>query len=459
LTPVGVVLPLLAASGMAGACGGARVMRTPPAAPPLSDAMATFDSAWGIIARTYWDTTYNGVNWRAVRDTLRPRAAAARSTPELRGVLSDMLGRLGQSHFAIIPREAVDGDAADASVRGDASPGITVRWVDGAPIVWRVDPGSPAARAGIAPGALVAAIDGRPAGVAATPADSAVDPRRLAWQRVSAVHRRLAGPAGEPVLVTVDRDGTSRTVRLERVPPPGRAVRFGNLPPVEAAVAVEQRRVDGRTIGVIRFNVWMPGIIPALDSAVDALREADAIVLDLRGNPGGVVGMAMGLAGQFLDSLAPLGTMRQRGNTLRVVAFPRRVDTRQRLVTPFAGPLAIVVDEQSFSTSEIFAAGLQGLGRAHVFGVTTGGQALPSVPEPLPSGDLLYHAIGDFTAVTGRPVEGPGVTPDVEVRLTRRALLAGEDPALDAAIRWGASAARAREPRPAFPSLSPRPFR
>jgi carboxyl-terminal processing protease len=421
--------------------------------------VATFDSAWGIIARTYWDTTYNGVNWLAVRDTLRPRAAAARTTPELRLVLTDMLSRLGQSHFAIIPREAVEGDATDASARGDASPGITVRWVEGGPMVWRVDPDSPAAQAGIAPGELVTAIDGRPVGLSATAADSGVDPRRLAWQRVTAVHRRLAGPAGEGVQVTVDRDGTARTVRLARVPPPGRAVRFGNLPPVEAAVTRELRQVDGRTVGVVRFNVWMPGIIPALDSAVDALRGADAIVLDLRGNPGGVVGIAMGLAGQFVDTLAPLGTMRQRGNTLRVVAFPRRVDTRQQLVTPFAGPLALVVDEQSFSTSEIFAAGLQGLGRARVFGVTTGGQALPSVLEPLPSGDLLYHAIGDFTAVTGRPVEGPGVTPDVEVRLTRRALLAGDDPALDAAIRWGASASRARGPRPAFPSPSPRPFR
>ncbi len=456
---MGVALPLVAAGSLAVGCARAGGGPTPPDAAPLPGAVATFDSAWGIIARTYWDTTYNGVDWAAVRDTLRPRAAAARTTPELRLVLTDMLSRLGQSHFAIIPREAVAGDAADASSRGDASPGITVRWVEGAPVVWRVDPDSPAARAGIVPGELVAAIDGRPAGQPASAADAGVDPRRLAWQRVTAVHRRLAGPAGELVRVTLDRDGATRTVRLARVPPPGRAVRFGNLPPVEAAVATERHQVEGRTVGVVRFNVWMPGIIPALDSAVDALRGADAIVLDLRGNPGGVVGMAMGLAGQFVDTLAPLGTMRQRGNTLRVVAFPRRVDTRQQLVTPFAGPLALVVDEQSFSTSEIFAAGLQGLGRARVFGVTTGGQALPSVPEPLPSGDLLYHAIGDFTAVTGRPVEGPGVTPDVEVRLTRRALLAGEDPALDAAIRWGASASRARGPRPAFPSLSPRPLR
>lgn len=75
--------------------------------------LATFDTAWSIIQRTHWDTTYNGVNWLAVRDELRPRAAAAQTRGALRAVLSDMLSRLGQSHFAVIPQELADGTAAD----------------------------------------------------------------------------------------------------------------------------------------------------------------------------------------------------------------------------------------------------------------------------------------------------------------------------------------------------------
>jgi carboxyl-terminal processing protease len=66
------------------------------------DPLVTFDTAWAIIARTHWDTTYNGVNWRALRDTLRPKAAAAKTTGQLRSVLSDMVGSLKQSHFSII---------------------------------------------------------------------------------------------------------------------------------------------------------------------------------------------------------------------------------------------------------------------------------------------------------------------------------------------------------------------
>jgi carboxyl-terminal processing protease len=94
------------------------------------------------------------------------------------------------------------------------------------------------------------------------------------------------------------------------------------------------------------------------------------------------------------------------------------------------------VDELSISTTEIFAGGMQALGRAQVFGVQTSGQALPSVPERLPNGDILYHAIADFLNPVGKPLEGAGVTPDHVVPLTRAALSARRDPALDAAIAW-----------------------
>jgi carboxyl-terminal processing protease len=173
---------------------------------------------------------------------------------------------------------------------------------------------------------------------------------------------------------------------------------------------------------------------------MDSLRDSDAIILDVRGNFGGVAGMANGIAGHFLDSAKTIGTMHQRGVALKFVANPRRVDTRNRAVTPFAGPLALLVDELSISTTEVFAAGLQALGRARVFGTQTSGQALPSVPERLPNGDILYHAIADFTSPTGKEIEGPGVTPDLVTPITRKALLGGKDPAREAALSWAVQA-------------------
>ncbi len=107
-----------------------------------------------------------------------------------------------------------------------------------------------------------------------------------------------------------------------------------------------------------------------------------------------------------------------------------------RPTRPFAGPLAILVDRQSASTSEIFAMGMQTLGRGRVFGETTPGMALPAVMLRLPNRDVLYHAFADFTDPNGVRIEGRGVIPDRPVALTRADLLAGRDLVQEAAVEW-----------------------
>jgi carboxyl-terminal processing protease len=82
------------------------------------------------------------------------------------------------------------------------------------------------------------------------------------------------------------------------------------------------------------------------------------------------------------------------------------------------------------------AEGLKDLGRAHIFGTRTAAAALPSVFEKLPNGDGFQYAIANYISEGGKPLEGLGVTPDVETPVTREALLAGKDPARDAAVAW-----------------------
>jgi C-terminal processing protease CtpA/Prc len=71
-----------------------------------------------------------------------------------------------------------------------------------------------------------------------------------------------------------------------------------------------------------------------------------------------------------------------------------------------------------------------------VFGTRTPGCALPSRIDRLPNGDGFQYAVGHYTSCGGKPLEGKGVKPDVEVVLSRRALLEGRDPVLDAAVQW-----------------------
>jgi carboxyl-terminal processing protease len=192
----------------------------------------------------------------------------------------------------------------------------------------------------------------------------------------------------------------------------------------------------GHSAGVIGFNVWMTAVDKPFQQAVDRFRDADGIVIDLRGNPGGLAAMIMGIAGHFVSDRATLGVMRTRDSELRFTVNPRLVNALGERVEPYAGPLAILVDGMTGSASECFTGGMQSLGRARVFGQTSMGQALPALFDRLPNGDVLIHAWGDFVTGTGVRIEGRGVVPDEPVAVTREDLLAGRDSTLDAALRW-----------------------
>jgi carboxyl-terminal processing protease len=105
-------------------------------------------------------------------------------------------------------------------------------------------------------------------------------------------------------------------------------------------------------------------------------------------------------------------------------------------VEPFSGNLAILVDGLSASTSEMFAAAMQALGRARIFGERTAGQALPAMATRLPNGDVLMHVVADFVSPDGSRIEGRGVMPDEAAPLTQADVVNGRDAPLAAAIRW-----------------------
>jgi carboxyl-terminal processing protease len=254
------------------------------------------------------------------------------------------------------------------------------------------------------------------------------------WSQVRAL---LSGPEGGSVTLAL-RDGddapVTRTLTLR--PDPSLPVRFGDMPVFHARFAAREVTHANRPVGVIWFNTWMVPLLARVDSAVDASRTARGIVLDLRGNQGGVGAMVNGVAGHFTPRPDTLGRFGTRAARLSYVSNPRTVTPDGRRVEPFTGPVAVLLDELSASASEVFAGGLQALGRVRVFGSTSLGAVLPAAWTRLPNGDLLYHAIGDFRTTDGTLLEGRGVVPDEPVALTRDALLAGRDPVLEAALDW-----------------------
>lgn len=390
----------------------------------------SFEFVWTTIRDQYWDPSFGGLNWRGVHDELRPAIERASTMAEARYVMRQMIDRLGKSHFAIIPADVYSDLDEREEGGGSAVTGIDVRVLDGKAIVTGVDEGSPAAVEGVHPGWEITSLGG----VALAPAlgrIAEVDGKStmLELHLARSVETKLSGEPGSRVRVEF-LDGAGRQVmkQIERIDPPGSVSRFGYLPPMH--VWFKTRRV-ANGIGYIAFNLFLDPahVMPEFGDALQSCADCAGVIIDLRGNPGGIGVMAMGMAGWFIDKPDQrLGTMHMRQAPLKFTVNPR--------LPTYRGAVAILVDGCSASTSEIFAEGMKDLGRARIFGARTAGAALPSAIDRLPNGDGFQHALADYVSESGKLLEGAGVIPDVQVKLTREALVAGRDAVLDAAIEW-----------------------
>ncbi len=451
------------------------VEKAPPPHPVTTEeALADFETAWNAINDSYYDPDFLvELDWKGIHDELLPRAEAATHLGEVRAVIGEMLERLGQSHFALIPAEALptatrdddeeetsDDDAGGGDEAGSddvaagseeeipddiaGGCGLDVRFRDDRLLITRVEEGSPAAAAGIRMGWVLKsvgslAVDELVEDFAASREE--YGERIVALQAREVFRARTYGEVGSVVEV-VCLDENDREVPLELERTKRHAIAHSaseSLPTFYLEFESETFEMDGKRLGRICFSNWFLPMAPLFDRAVDEMRGYDGIVIDLRGNGGGALAMCMGLAGHFFDEKKVLGTMKYPVSVMKYTANPRRISPDGKRVQPFAGPLAILVDETSGSASEVFSGGVQSVGRARVFGETSVGAVLPARMTILPSGDSLLHVMANFKTSDGTLLEGQGVIPDEVVLLEREDLLAGEDAQLQAALRWLAS--------------------
>jgi carboxyl-terminal processing protease len=385
----------------------------------------SFEYVWTTIRDKHWQTKPGGLDWQAIHAEFRPKIEKADSREAARAVLNEMLGRLHQTHFAIVPSELYSN--LESPQGGFNTTGLDIRVIDSQVLVTSVDAGSPAAAQGIRPGWQILKIGDAELAPVVKKLNTTYAQSTL---RALIARRAILARLGAPVTLELSNgSGQHVTKALAEGRPKGTLVQFGYLNP--GYVWIESARVGNGNIGLVRFNMFLDveHVMKQFGDTVEACAKCDGFIIDLRGNPGGVGIMAMGMAGWFIDQPGErLGTLYLRDSTLQFVVNPR--------LKTFSGPLAILVDGASASTSEIMAQGLKDLGRARVFGTRTAAAALPSVFEKLPDGDGFQYAIANYVSEGGEPLEGRGVTPDVETPLTRAALLQGKDPALDAAIAW-----------------------
>lgn len=411
----------------------------------------TFEMVWRTVYEENFDPTFGGVNWVAVYSRYQPLATRAPSDPELHVLLQRMLDEIPQSHFAIIPPDKIPrlkskgklsaqaaGEEEDESAaleeEGESDNeiaaqmlngvGLDVRILNGQVVITRVEETGPAAKAGLRPGFVITGVDGLP--LENIPAGPDVQPILHIMLRETILVEYLGGEPGTEVqLAYLDGENKQRVVTLKRERLKGAlSPAMGNLPPMYTELEAKRLPND---LGYIRFTAFTPQLAEKFCGAVKSLHDTRGLVVDLRGNPGGVMGVASGMVGLLTKKAGLIGVLRTRQGGLPIPTFPQR--------SSYAGPIVVLIDRLSGSTSEVMAAALQESGRAKVVGERSAGAVLGADIKELPTGALFEYARAGFKTSEGATLEGKGVTPDVEKRLTRDALLRGEDEQLQEAVR------------------------
>ncbi|MGD1897349.1 MAG: S41 family peptidase [Phormidesmis sp.] len=339
------------------------------------------DEAWQLVYQEYVDSNFNRVDWLGVRQTLLSGEYTSRDAAysELRRVLrrlEDPYTRfLNPAQYAALT-EQTSGEVTGV--------GIRLQSTEDGLIVSGILNHSPAQRAGVEPGDTILIIDGRSS-------------QNLTVENASQLIR---GESGSQLSLTLRRvDGSEETIILTR--------EVVSVPTVN----FELQREGGVAVGYIRLDEFSAHAAEQMHTAIDTLTSdgAEAYELDLRGNPGGLLQASIDISRMWLP----------RGSIVRTVdrdGHSDEISANRTAVTDL--PLAVLVNGQSASSSEIVTGALGDNDRAVVVGNPTFGKALVQSLHGLSDGSGIAVTVAHYYTPDGTDISTRGITPDINVTLT-----------------------------------------
>lgn len=389
--------------------------------PPVlaQDRLALFDEAASKVEEQFFEPAMNGLDWAAVSAEHRARITPDMDREAFAAEVNAMLKRLETSHTRLITQDSPDWYQlsgvflpGNASLTEDMAPFLT----EGAPlyagigVMLRTRPeghfvagvlsGHPASNAGVLKGDRMVSVEGEP------------------FHPI----RSFEGRQDQETRITVERSpGETLDLTVTPVLLDGRTM-------FEDAMRASARIIqhEGARIGYIQ--AWSYAGSEYQDILTGALlygrlRDADALVFDIRGGWGGASPVYLNL---FTDRVMAFTSIGRNGR-------PRSFESG------WAKPVVLLVDEGSRSGKELIAHGFRTLEIGPVVGERTAGAVVAGRLNMLSDGSLLYVAVADVT-VAGERLEGRGVTPDIEVPFDP-AYAAGADPQLERAVEVAADLA------------------
>jgi len=359
-----------------------------PSAIALTDEQKFIAEVWRVVDRAYVDDSFNHQNWWLVRQNLLKKPLANREqtyteVQQMLASLDDPFTRLLKPDQYRSLQTNTSGELTGVGLQ------ISLDTETGKLRVIAPIAGSPAEKAGIQPADAILKIDG--VATEGLSLDEAAD--------------RMRGPIGSRVTLTIERDGkelSNLVVQRDRIA----------LNPVYA----DLRSLPGKgqekpeKIGYIRLTQFNANAAAEVARSINKLEKqgAEAYVLDLRNNPGGLLQAGIEIARLWLDDGTIVYTVNRQGVMGSFEA------TGEALTHD---PLVVLVNQGTASASEILAGALKDNGRATILGEKTFGKGLIQSLFDLSDGSGLAVTVARYETPAHQNINKLGITPDVAVQL------------------------------------------
>ncbi len=387
-----------------------------------------FDFVWGRINDAYVDPNFKGVNWQQVGADHRNRVIAAPNDAVFWKNLDTMVAELGDAHTRVLsPRQY-----AAYKNKHTLTTGLSLAHSNGDIVVVAVAKDSAGEKADIAKGDKLLTIDGLEAMDWWQQQTLKARKNSTARAQLNSVKRSFN--RGDP-----EFPKDSVRVRIERADMTQfDAVLTRSVRPYKDALTTH---ILPGGLGYLRLTGFDLKLLPKVFPAFIQLKDAPALVIDLRGNSGGALLLATQMMNYLVQGEVILGKKVTRsGQPPRLFLGLLRLGSMelklQGVKAPYLAPVVVLVDGDSASSSELFAGSLQNIGRAEIVGEATCGCLLGYLGYAnVPGGGALAYSELDMVPTNGKRIEGVGVIPDHAVVLSRQDLIDGKDRALERAIQ------------------------
>lgn len=331
-----------------------------------------YHQAWALVRDNYYEPTFNGQNWAAWEHKFD---AEIKTVPDAHRAVKAMLESLKDPYTRFLdPRAFQDeNDAIDSRIVGI---GINLLQKDQKLMVTRTIDNSPAANAGLREKDEIIAIDGTNS-VGFTPEQAA---------------EKIRGQAGSAVKISVRRGtGQEHTFNIVRA---------------EIVIHAVTYKIVEPNIGYIQLSTFISNdAAKEFRNALEKLSSCDGLIIDMRDNPGGLLSNSLEIADMLLEQGVIVKTMGRNGP---------RVDTASGEPLTHQ-PIAVLVDEESASASEILAGALKDNQRGIIIGTRTYGKGLVQEINKLPGGAAVHITVSKYLTPAGTDINKVGVLPDIQV--------------------------------------------